>query len=128
MPRNWTLLFFIGLLQTNLAGTSLGLPHLYVHEGTTYEIIKTDGRSIEIRIKNLGEVALAPEDDAPPSILQFFWDKNQYFLEQTRHHALVSEVSTPLLLSESTQFSFFPTVFKTFRARASLVGDAWVKC
>ncbi len=123
MPRNWTLLFFIGLLQTNLAGTSLGLPHLYVHEGTTYEIIKTDGRSIEIRIKNLGEA----ENDAPPSILQVFQDKNQYFLEQIPQNTTLSLPCSPLLLLESSDLPLFPTVFKTARARASLSCDALLK-
>lgn len=66
MQRNLTLIFIIGLLQSNLVGLAAErVPNMVVFRGQVFEVIKTDGKITDIRLKSEQE---NPTSDEVPAL------------------------------------------------------------
>ncbi len=62
MQRNLTLIFIIGLLQSNLVGLAAErVPNMVVFRGQVFEVIKTDGKITDIRLKSEQENPISDE-------------------------------------------------------------------
>lgn len=66
MQRNLTLIFFISLLHGNLIGLAAErVPNLIVFGGQVFEVIKTDGKITDIRLKAEDETPSTSPAETP---------------------------------------------------------------
>lgn len=66
MQRNLTLIFFISLLHGNLIGLAAErVPNMIVFGGQVFEIIKTDGKITDIRLKAEEETPSTASTETP---------------------------------------------------------------
>ncbi len=93
MQRNLTLIFIIGLLQSNLVGLAAErVPNMVVFRGQVFEVIKTDGKITDIRLKSEQE---NPTSDEVPAL---------YILSTEPKQPPISKV---ILLPSTQDFSPF---------------------